>query len=204
VITINEEYDEVHANPFAGIAVWKMVTTKYEGTDVLRKDTLREQLINATKIPLMRAKDVPGWMNNIRSIFKEFVQAHGNTAASYVIADDLVMSKTLTILTQGAYAQGADIVDWHTISEVAKEIKNQRDSHKLAAKQFYILYDKVSKKTDTLFGGAQSSYNSLDPNGPEATDGSEAAFYCSSAILEIRYRSEAPSHDQGIHTRHFH
>ena len=63
--TINEEYDEVHTKPFADIAVWKIVTTKYEGTDVLRKDTLREQLINATKNPLMRAKDVPGWMNNI-------------------------------------------------------------------------------------------------------------------------------------------
>jgi hypothetical protein len=51
-------------NPFVGIPLWKMVTT-------LRKDGLREQLLNATQIPLVRAKDVSNWMNNLKNIFKE-------------------------------------------------------------------------------------------------------------------------------------
>jgi hypothetical protein len=98
--TINDEYDEVRTNPFAGIALWKLVTTLYVGSDVLRRDALREQLLNAIHCPLVRAKDVPDWLNNVRNIFKEFVQAHGNSNSSYIIADDLVMARSLTLLTQ--------------------------------------------------------------------------------------------------------
>jgi len=107
--TINDEYDEVRTNPFAGIALWKMVTTLYAGSDMLRRDALREQLMNATHIPLQRAKDVPGWLNNLRNIYKEFVQAQGNTGSSYIIADDLVMARTLALLTQGQFAQDGNL-----------------------------------------------------------------------------------------------
>ncbi len=94
--TINDEYDEVRTNPFAGIALWKMVTTSYAGSDMLRRDALREQLMSATHIPLQRAKDVPGWLNNLRNIFKESVQTQGNTGNSCIIADHLVMARKLT------------------------------------------------------------------------------------------------------------
>jgi hypothetical protein len=83
------------------ITVYRVLQTLYTGSDMLRRDTLREQLLNATHIPLVRAKDVPGWLNNVRNIFKEFVKAKGNTGTSYVIADDLVMARTLSLLTQG-------------------------------------------------------------------------------------------------------
>jgi hypothetical protein len=89
-----------------------MVTTLYAGSDMLRRDALREQLMNATHIPLQRVKDVPDWLNNLWNIFKEFVQVHGNTGNSYIISDDLVMARTLELLTQGQFAQGEDIPDW--------------------------------------------------------------------------------------------
>jgi hypothetical protein len=56
---INDEYDDVRTNPFTGIVSWKMVTTLYTGSDMFRRDSLWEQLLNVTHISLQRAKDVP-------------------------------------------------------------------------------------------------------------------------------------------------
>jgi hypothetical protein len=106
-------------------------------------------------------------------------------------------------VTQGAFAQGANIADWHIISEEAKDIKDLRESNKLAAKQFHILDDKVSEKVTPLFCGAQSGYNSLDPNGPAATraarlpagirgltavEDDEVAFYAGKPTTVDEYR----------------
>jgi hypothetical protein len=201
--TINDEYDEVRTNPFAGIALWKMVTTLYAGSDMLRRDALREQLMNATHIPLQRAKDVPGWLNNLRNIYKEFVQAQGNTGSAYIIADDLVMARVLALLTQGQFALGEDIADWAKIAEAAKAIRDQREAGKLTGKQFYALYDKVTEQTNSLFCGVQSSYNKLDPNGPAAlrsarlpagirglaaVEGDEVGFYAAKPTSAEEYR----------------
>ncbi len=201
--TINDEYDDVRTNPFTGIALWKMVTTLYAGSDMLRRDALWEQLMNATHIPLKRTKDVPDWLNNLRNIFKEFVQAHGNTGNSYIIANDLVMAKTLTLLTQGQFAQGEDIPDWAKVDEVAKIIRDQRETGKLTDKQFYTLYDKVTDQTNSLFYGVQSSYNKLDPYGPAAmrsarlpagirglaaVEGDEVGFYVARPTSAEEYR----------------
>jgi hypothetical protein len=48
------------------------------------------------------------------------VQTQGNTGNSYIIADDLVMGRTLALLTQGQFALGEDIADWAKIAEAAK------------------------------------------------------------------------------------
>jgi hypothetical protein len=57
--TINDEYDEVRTNPFVDLALWKMVTTMYVGSDMVRRDSLWEQLLYTTHILLVRVKDVP-------------------------------------------------------------------------------------------------------------------------------------------------
>ena len=38
--TINDEYDEVHTNPFAGIALWKIVTTRSIFEEFVHMSTL--------------------------------------------------------------------------------------------------------------------------------------------------------------------
>ncbi len=52
------------------------------------------------------------------------MQAQGNTGNSYIIADDLVMARTLALLTQGQFATGEDIADWAKIAEAAKAIRD--------------------------------------------------------------------------------
>lgn len=74
----------------------------------------------------------------------------GNTTNSYVIGDDLVMSKTLTLLTQGAYAQEADVADWAIIANAAKDIKDQRDAGRLTGKQFVLYPIRQSHRKDQL------------------------------------------------------
>ena len=100
---VNEAYDDLRPNPFSGVAAWKLISTLYAGADVLRKDVLREQLRLATEAPLVRAKDVQGWLGNIESIYKEFVTASGNSAVAYSIADDEVMPKALNKLHEGIF-----------------------------------------------------------------------------------------------------
>ena len=78
------------------------------------------------------------------------------------------MSKTLALLTQGAWAQGEDVADGAIIAYAATDTRDQRDAGKLTGKQFYTLHEKVTEKTNSLFCGVQSSYNKLDPNGPAA------------------------------------
>ena len=83
----------------------------------------------------MRAKDVPGWLGNIESIYKEYVTAAGNTALAYSSADDVVMAKALNKLHEGRYISHApDIKEWHKISEVVKELMDKREAKTLGAK----------------------------------------------------------------------
>ncbi len=146
---------------------WKLISTLYSGADVLRKDVLREQLRLATEATLKRAKDVPEWLGNIESIYKEFVTASGNNSVAYSIADDVVMPKALNKLHEGRFINHApDIKEWHKISDVAKDLMDKRESKALGTRQFRTLYTSVTKVTNTLCFGAESGLNVLDPNGP--------------------------------------
>jgi hypothetical protein len=71
---------------------------------------LREQLRLVTEAPLVRVKDIQGWLGNIESIYKEFVTVSGNTVVSYTIADDVVITKALNKLHEGIFiTQAPDI-----------------------------------------------------------------------------------------------
>jgi hypothetical protein len=48
---VNEAYDGLRVNPFSGVTGWKLISTLHSGTDVLRKDVLREQLRLVTEVP---------------------------------------------------------------------------------------------------------------------------------------------------------
>ena len=201
---INEEYDDLRPNPFSGVAAWKLISTLYAGADILRKDVLREQLRLATEATLVRAKDVPGWLGNIESIYKEYVTAAGNNSLAYSAADDVVMAKALNKLHEGRYISHApDIKEWHKISDVAKELMDKREAKTLGAKQFRTLYTNVTKVTNNLIYGADAGMNVLDPNGParsarlpaeirglsvmDSAD-SEVAFYAKNAASIQDYR----------------
>ena len=118
---VNEAYDDLRPNPFSGVAAWKLISTLYAGADVLRKDVLREQLRLATEAPLVRAKDVQGWLGNIESIYKEFVTASDNTTVSYTISDDVVMSKALNKLHEDIF-----------ITQQAPDIRTSREYYELS------------------------------------------------------------------------
>ena len=51
----------------------------------------------------MRVKDVPGWLGNIESIYKEYVTVAGNTALAYRSVDDVVMDKELNKMYEVRY-----------------------------------------------------------------------------------------------------
>jgi hypothetical protein len=164
---INEAYGDLRPNPFSGVVVWKLISTLYTGVDILRKDVIREQLRLTTEATLVGVKDVPGWLGSIESIYKEYVTSAGNNSLTYIVADDVVMAKTLKKIHEGRYiSHDPDIKKCHKISDVVKELMDKRESKTLGAQQFRTLYTNVTKVTNNLIYGADAVMNVLDPNGP--------------------------------------